>query len=176
MKKHYANRPFCNDVSTVKGKMNVMCKWYFKPLLWLSGTAPPYNSNNIDVTVNFKSSTENDGFTLERIFRYKNKQKPFYFRSRMHHIAKNEVIEIMRYGFCWHIHYGYDGEKVILSHKGYSLRILGYNIRLPITYVIGASNAFEKAIDDNSFYMSATVTHWLFGVIYQYQGNFKVKK
>lgn len=99
IKKHYSNRPFCKDKTTFTGKMDVMCKWYLKPFMWLSGTAPSYSAEKIDVTVNFRSSPDNDGFTLERIFNYKSKKNPHIFRTRMHHIKDNHVLEIMRYGF-----------------------------------------------------------------------------
>jgi hypothetical protein len=175
MLKHYANRPYSLDVSTVEGNLDVMCKWYVKLFFCLFRTVPPYNEKNIPVTVNFTSQPETAGFGLERIFYFKNR-KPFHFRSCMYQVKGNEVMERMKYGICWHFYYSWDGEKVTLRHKNYSIRMFGINIRLPITSLIGRGDAYEIPVDKNRFDMCATITHPLLGKIYEYKGQFKVKK
>lgn len=173
MHKHYANRPYCNDKSVVEGKLDVMCKWHLKPFLKLSGTVPAYNEKDVPVTVSFDSQTDSAAFCFNRVFHFDG--KPFHFQTQMHQVNGNEVMEVMRYGICWHMFYGWDGEKVTLSHKGYSLRVFGINIALPITWLLGRGDAFEVPVDENSFDMSVSVTHPLFGKVYGYNGRFKVK-
>lgn len=150
MHKHYANRPFCDDVSIVEGKLDVMCKWFLKPFFHLLGTVPPYTQNNVPVTVKFQ--------------------------SRMFHRGGSEIMELMQFGICWHSNYGWDGTNVTLTHKGYSLRIGKRNIRLPVTFLIGRGDAIERPIDDTSFSMGVTLTHPIFGKIYGYAGIFSVVK
>ncbi len=175
MHKHYANRPYSFDIATVKGNLDVMCKWYVQPFFRVLGTVPPYNEKNVPVTVNFTSQLETAGFGFERIFNFKNRQ-PVHFHSRMYQVKGNEVMECMNYGICWHSYYSWDGNKVTLRHKSYSLRVLDFNIPLPITWLVGRADADEIPVSDNTFAMCATITHPLFGKIYEYKGQFKVTK
>lgn len=171
--KHYANRPYSTDKATVEGTLDVMCKWYIKPVLWLFGTVPPYNENNVPVTVHFTSHPDSKAFGFERIFHFRDR-KPFRFSSRVYPIKENEVMEVMNVGICWHSYYSWDGDKVVLAHKGYSLRIFGSNVPLPITFLLGEGHAYEIPISDDVFDMCATITHPLLGKIYEYKGQFKM--
>lgn len=175
MHKHYANRPYSDDISTVKGNLDVSCKWYLSPVLWLLGTVPPYNEKNVPVTVNFNSQPDSAEFCFNRTF-YFNNHKPFHFNSRMRQLKDNEVMEKMNYGICWHSLFSWNEEQVILEHKGYSLHIGSINIPLPITWLIGRGDAYETPVDDSTFDMSATITHPLLGKIYEYKGQFKIVK
>jgi hypothetical protein len=175
MHKHYANFPYCDDLSTVEGTLDVMCKWYLKPFFWLVGTVPSRNEQNVPVTVHFTSQANSTAFYFERIFYFKDR-KPFYFRSRMTQVKDNEVMEQMNYGICWHSYYSWDGARVILQHKGYSLRLGNINIPLPITLLVGRSDAKERPVGDDVFDMNATITHPLLGKMYEYKGQFKVIK
>ena len=175
MHKHYANRPYSDDLSTVEGTLDVMCKWYLKPFFWLFGSVPPYNETDIPITVHFTSQPDSRALCFDRIFYFKNR-KPFYFRSRMTQIHGNEVLERMNYGICWHSYYSWNGEKVTLRHKGYSWRIGRITIPLPITWLIGRSDADEWSIDDCTFDMCTTIIHPLLGKVYGYKGRFKVIK
>jgi hypothetical protein len=92
----------------------------------------------------------------------------------MYPVKGNEIMEVMRFGICWHSYYGWDGEKVTLRHKGYSLRLFGCNIRLPVTFFLGRGDADEIAVSENRFNMCATITHPLLGKVYEYKGWFEV--
>lgn len=175
MHKHYANRPYSTDFSIVEGKMDIMCKWYLKPFFWFLGTVPPYNKKNVDVTLKFNSQPDNAAFCFDRAFHFKGR-KPFHFRSFMTQMKENEVMERMNYGICWHSYYSWDGAKVTMRHKGYSWRVGGINIPLPITWLIGRGDADEWPIDDNTFDMCATIIHPLLGKVYEYKGQFKMVK
>lgn len=176
IKKHYSNRPYTQDVTRVTGVLDVMCKpplLYMSPLMKLLGQIPTCNEKNVPVTVNFQSNLNAKSFYFDRTFNFKNK-KPYKFQSRMLQIKNDEVIEIMRFGLGWKLQYAWDGEKVILSHKGYALQLFGHLIPLPLTLLMGAGYAEEHPIDDNTFDMQTHITHPWWGKIYEYKGRFEV--
>lgn len=175
MLKHYANHPYSDDVVTVEGTMDVTCKWYVKPFFKLMGMLPPHNAKNVSVTVHFSSQPDSNAFCFNRIF-YFNKQKPYHFHSRMIQIKENEVAEEMASGIRWHCYYGWDGEKVTLRHKGYSFKLLGKAVMLPVTWLVGKGEADEIPLDDNCFAMRAAIIHPLLGMLYEYKGQFEVIK
>lgn len=176
IKKHYANHPYSKDETHVKGTLDVMCK---PPLLWLSpimkllGQIPTYNEKNVPVMVHFKSDMNSKSFHFIRVFNF-SKGRPYTFQSRMLQIKDDEVIEIMRFGLGWKMRYSWDGEKVVLAHRGYVLHLFGHFIPLPLTLLMGAGYAEECAIDDNTFVMRTHITHPWWGRIYEYKGRFEV--
>ena len=176
MKKHYANRPYTDDMTVVEGKLDVMCKQPLKflaPLMKLMGQIPTYNEENVPVTVHFQSDKDTKAFYFNRTFNFKN-TKSYAFKSLMVQIKGNEVIEIMRFGLGWKMLYLWNGEKVVLKHRGYALRLFGYFIPLPLTLLIGKGYAEEIAVDDKTFDMITHITHPLWGKIYEYKGRFKI--
>lgn len=176
MKQHYSNHPYTTEVKTVKGTLDMVCK---PPLLWLSplmkllGQIPTFNETNVPVTVYFESDLNSKAFYFKRVFHF-SKGKPYKFHSRMLQIKEDEVVEIMRFGFGWKMQYFWDGEKVVLAHKGYALRFFGHLIPLPLTALLGAGRAVEHPVDDNTFDMEVSITHPWWGKIYGYKGRFKV--
>lgn len=176
MKKHYANHPYSDEVTTVEGVLNVFCK---PPLLWLSpllkllGQIPTFNENNVPVTVRFESDLNSKAFHFNRSFNFPDRKR-YYFRSRMLQISQSEVIEIMRFGLGWRMQFSWDGEKVVLSHKGYAIQMFGHLIPLPLTMLMGAGSAAEYPIDDNTFDMEVSIAHPWWGEIYGYKGRFRV--
>ncbi len=175
-KKHYANHPYSNDRVTAEGILDVTCRSYMKllrPFYRLLGSVPAMTEKNVSVTVHFDSSPDTKAFHFNRIFHF-SESTPYRFQSRMLQVRGNEVIEIMRFGICWRMAYGWDGGKVTLQHKGYALNLFGHYMPLPITALIGRGDAQEIAIDDDHFDMAVTITHFIFGVVYSYAGRFKV--
>ena len=172
--KHYANRPYTHDRVTVKGRMNVELSLLAKllaPLMRLSGALVPQGGVDIPVTVHFRSESDSAAFCFDRIFHFPNR-KPFHFRSRMVPSGQNEIIEYMPIGIGWKAAFSQEGNRVIMRHRGYACRFFP----LPITWLIGRGDAWEEAIDDNTFHMRMTIRHWLFGVVYAYSGTFTVKE
>ena len=177
MQKHYANRPFTDDVTIVDGTLDLVCSGpmkIFAPLFWLMKGVPPKNEKNVPVTVNFKSDRHSRYFHFNRIFHFKNRQ-PYQFRSRMIQTEGNEVIEVMRFGLGWRMSYVWEDERVKLKHKGYVLCMFGIFIPIPLTFLMGEGYAEEVEVDDNTFDMSVSITHKLWGKIYGYKGRFEVK-
>lgn len=178
MHKHYANRPYSDDVSVCEGTLDVMCKaplTWMAPLMMALGQVPAHNENDVAVTVRFQSDKDSRAFHFKRTFQFK-KRKPYAFHSRMIQIRDNEVIEVMRFRIGWKMLYLWDGHKVVLQHRGYALYIGGLFLPLPLTLLLGKGYAEEVAIDDSSFNMITHITHPLWGKIYQYKGRFKMTK
>ena len=176
LKKHYANKPYSQDCVTVKGKMNFIiaswAKWLMPLFKWLH-IIVPYAGENIDVTVHFKSEPDTDTYQFDRWIHFPQKQ-PYHFLSKMQPNKGGEIVERFACGICWRMRYDFDGEKVLLLHKGYALSYFGKVISLPISFIVGKGYAEEIPIDKNSFKMRMTITHPLFGVYYEYNGFFNV--
>jgi len=176
MHRHYANRPYTDDEVMAEGTLDVMCAGPIKimrPLMKLLGQIPARNEKAVPVTVHFQSDQSSKAFHLVRTFNFKH-DTPYIFHSRMQHLKDNEVIEIMPFGLGWKILYRWDGKKVILDHNGYALRLFGYFIPLPLTFLIGKGYAEEIATDNKTFDMITHITHPWWGKIYEYKGRFKV--
>ena len=176
IKKHYANRPYSTDVTMVEGTLDIFCKpplLWFSPLMKMLGQVPPFNKQNAPVTVRFESDLNSKAFHFNRYFNFSDR-KPYIFKSRMLQLKNNTVIEIMRFGFGWKMQYSWDGEKVILAHRGYTLQVFGHFIPLPLKIFMGAGNAVEYPIDQNTFDMEVSITHPWWGKIYGYTGRFEV--
>ncbi len=178
LKKHYANRPYTQDTTIVDGVLDVTCKGLLKfmaPLMKLMGQIPAHSESNVPVTVKFQSDTNSKAFHFNRTFYFKT--IPAYeFRSRMIQIKDNEVIEVMKFGLGWKMLYLWDGQKVILQHKGYGLNIFGHIIPVPLEIFMGRGYAEEIPVDDDTFDMMTSITHPLWGKIYEYKGRFKITK
>jgi hypothetical protein len=100
----------------------------------------------------------------------------YAFRSRMLQIKDNEVIEVMKFGIGWKMLYCWDGQKIVLQHKGYGMKLFGHIVPLPLEIFMGKGYAEEIAVDDDTFDMMTSITHPLWGKIYEYKGRFKVTK
>ncbi len=174
-RKHYANRPYSNDVVTVQGKMDISYSRFARlmmPFFKMLGTLVPYQGNNIDVTVKFKSDTDSAKFQYDREFRFSGKE-PYYFRSYMVQIKDDIVVEFMRFGIGWRTRFTSEGNKVILNHAGYVWKLFGFIIPLPISLIIGKGYAEEEALSENEFKMKMEINHPLFGKVFEYSGEFK---
>lgn len=177
IKKHYANRPYTDDRVVAEGTLDVLCKHPLKalaPLMSLMGQIPPANARNVPVIVHFTSEPNNKAFTFDRVFNFNNR-KPYSFKSKMVQIEGNQVIEIMRFGLGWKMLYLWDGEKVILKHKGYALNIFGHFIPLPLTLILGEGYAEEHPVDESCFDMMTHITHPWWGKVYEYKGRFRIQ-
>lgn len=177
MKNHYANRAYTQDETIVEGILDVKCsgpiKW-FAWIFWLMRGIPPHTENNVPVTVHFRSEPNAKYFHFYRTFHFQNR-KPYRFYSRMIQTHDNELIEVMWTRLGWRMSYLFEDGRVKLKHKGYALCAFGHFIPLPITFLLGRGDAEETVVDDNTFDMSVTITHPLWGELYGYKGRFQVK-
>ena len=178
LKKHYANRPFSEDHAQVDGTLNVFCAGPIKWLGWsllLAGSIPPYNENNVPVTVNFRSDKNSRKFHFQRTFGFKDKP-PYSFKSYMYQIKDNDVIEVSSLCMGWRMLYSWENGKIVMRHKGYAIKLGSLFIPLPLHWILGRGYAEEIAVDDDTFSMCMHLTQPIFGKIYEYKGTFKVVK
>jgi len=177
MYRHYSNRPYCDDVVVVVGKMDVEFGWLVSlltPFLKIFGALVPHQGHDIPVTVRFSSEADSAAFCLKRTFNFKNK-KPYVFSSKMLQIKDDVIVEFMKFGIGWKHRFYYDGKKVILEHRGYVWKVFGIIIPIPLGLLLGKACAEEEAINDNSFRMKMNIIHPLFGKMYEYRGVFEVQ-
>jgi predicted DCC family thiol-disulfide oxidoreductase YuxK len=178
MHRHYANRPYQDDVVTVTGTLNVYSSLLgrlLKPAFRWANALVPYEGTDIPVTVDFHTDTQSNAFRFERTFYFPGRS-PYVFRSTMIPVGGNELVEMMGRGIGWRAAYSWDGEKVILRHKGYVIRLFGRFIPLPFTFLMGAGYAEEIALSDDSFSMWTEIRHPFWGRVFGYDGAFKVTK
>ncbi len=175
--KRYMNRSYTHDITTVEGKMDIhfsKIMSYFVPFFKWLHVLVPYQGNNIPVKVDFRNEIHSDAVYLDRKFYFPGKA-PYEFNSCMRVFKNNEVIEYMSFGIGWRIHYFYDGKKIVMQHKGYIWKVFGLNIPMPFAIFIGIGRAEEEIIDDNSYRVTMTISHPLFGSMYSYSGDFTFK-
>ena len=178
MHQHYANRPYTNDRVTVEGIMEVRASRLMRllaPLLKGMGLLVPYEGQQVPTTVTFRSKPDSRAFCFDREFRFPGKVS-YYFRSRMMPAGGDEVIEYMSLGVGWRAAYQFTHTTVTLTHRGYVWRVLGFNIPLPMHWLLGKGYAEEEATGERSFRMRMEMRHPWFGEIYAYAGNFDVKE
>jgi predicted DCC family thiol-disulfide oxidoreductase YuxK len=178
MKRHYANHPYCSEEVAVEGALKIEASRIgrlFFPLFKLMKTLIPREGNNIQTTVRFITSVDNNEFQFDRYMRFPDGAS-YRFHSRMKPVGGNVLVETMSCGLGWRMAYEWTGEKVILQHKGYALNLFGFFLPLPIRLIMGAGYAEETPINDNEFSMITEIRHPLWGKIYGYSGCFKVVK
>lgn len=176
LQRHYANRPYTDDVVTLEGVMDIALSpltRLMKPLFKIFGALVPYEDMGIPTTVYSKSEPDSPRFILERHFRFANRE-PYIFRSVFVMLGGSDVVELMKFGIGWRCDYVFDGTKVRLLHRGYVWRIGGVMLPLPLTWVLGKGYAEEEALDEKHFRMCMTITHPLFAKSFEYKGQFEV--
>ena len=177
MRMHYANRPHSHDRVTVEGRLDVYIHPLMKPLAplmaWL-GLFAPWTGEAVPCTVQFRSQPDGNAFIFDRRFSFPGR-KSYQFRSELVAKGPHDVIEYMRCGIGWRCSYSFEGGRVVLTHKGYIIRLFGLDIPLPgAGWIVGRGEAFEEATGEASFSMFMALNHALFGRLYSYSGVFTV--
>jgi hypothetical protein len=178
MRRHYANRPYSNDTARAEGLMNISSSFFIRliaPVLKTTGMLVPYEGTDIPVTVDFQSGQDDHSCAFDRVFYFPGK-KPFRFRSRMFPLQGRELVEVMACRLSWRFECFWDGSKVILKHRNYAFYIFGKAVPVPLTFLLGAGNAEETPLDDESFAMTMEIRHPLWGKVFGYDGRFKMTK
>lgn len=178
MKRHYANRPYQDDHVKVEGTLRVVSSTLgrlLKPFFKATGVLVPYEEDGVPVTVNFITDHSSTAFGFERTFYFTGKA-PYNFRSRMIPVDANEIVEVMGPGLGWRAAYSWNGEKVLLTHRGYAIRFFGTTIPIPLTFLLGAGYAEETPLSDDTFSMMTEIRHPWWGKVFGYDGVFKITK
>ena len=172
MRKHYAVRANSEDTVTVKGWLDVKMAWPVRVVSKLLRVLVPYSGDKVPVHVTF-TSTKDGHFHFDRTFAFSGKPL-HHFRSQMQPVGNNELIEWMGYGVGWRCAYAWDGEKVILLHRGYAFRLFGLLLPIPLSLLLGKGYAEETPLSDKRFAMWTHTKHPLFGEMFRYGGEFEV--
>lgn len=172
-KQHYAVKPYSCDRVLVQGSLNVRVSFFVGLLSRLFGVLVPYSGDNVPVTVRFVSGPGSEGFRFERELHYPG-NRIAHFNSSMEWVGGNEVVERMRLGFGWRLAYEWNNGKILLLHRGYVWRVLGFDVPVPLEMVLGRGYAEEEALSGSEFRMLTYTIHPLFGKTFGYDGRFTV--
>jgi len=172
MQDRYAVRPYSDDLVVVEGTLDIEVSAFMKMISRFSGMLISRAGRRVPVTVRFRSGKDTADFFFDRIFHYPAGDQRFL--SRMVYLGGRELIEFMGFGIGWKMAYAWDGEKVVLSHRGYVWRILGIHIPLPLHLIIGKGEAAESPVSDDEFAMWTHSMHSWFGASFAYSGKFKI--
>ncbi len=177
MRKHYANRPYTDDLAVAKGTLTITASRLGRalfPLFRLLGMLVAREGKNVSTTVRFITTHDSNAFHFDRQMTFDDGQG-YRFHSLMRPEGGNAVTEVMRCQLGWRMRYVWNGSKVLLLHRGYALNLFGWLVPLPLTFIIGRGYAEETPIDDDSFSMMTEIRHPLWGQIYSYRGTFTMQ-
>ncbi|MBL4907156.1 MAG: DUF4166 domain-containing protein [Sneathiella sp.] len=170
---HYAVREHSKDQVTVSGTLDIEVQKWVGLIAKFSGMLVPYSGKKVPVTVTFSVGPDGRSMDFDRIFNFPDK-KTVRFRSTMKQLENGDVAEFMKFGFGWRFKFYWNGESVVLDHRGYLWRILGFHIPLPLSLILGKGYAEETPVSDTTFSMWTHTRHPLFGITFAYSGQFEV--
>ncbi len=180
MQQHYAVRPFSDDKVCVEGKLDVTVSPLVGLLARLTGMLLARSGKDVPVKVEF-TSDRTGAFRFDRTFHFTDRDKngakvgkDIIFKSSMVHVRDNVFVEFMRFGIGWRLAFGWDGDKMVLRHRGYVWKILGFMLPVPLSFIIGKGHAEEVPVSDDGFSMWTHTNHFLFGKTFGYSGEFRV--
>lgn len=177
LKTHYANRPFCDDVSRAEGCLDITISpvvRLFAPLIRWSGTLISRAGQDVDVSVDFKSEPNGNRLGFDRRFDF-GKGHIETFLSWLEPI-EGGAIEWTASGIGWQADFRVDNGRLNMVHRAFCLEVFGRRIKLPIEIFVGRPFAYEAPVSDTEFDMEMYMRHWLFGDIYRYKGRFTMVK
>ena len=177
VRQHYSLMPYSHDYMRVDGVMEeIHHSWFAKLLIpfgVLFGAVVPYRGANVPVSVHYSSSPNDANLYWDRAFQFQH-QKNFHFKSYMHHVSGNEVIEYVRFGVGMRLRVTAEDGALVFRDEGYVWRIFGYNLPIPVGLFFGKAYVEERPINAESFSMKMELTHPLFGTLFRYRGHFSI--
>jgi hypothetical protein len=177
VRRHYSLTPFSQDYVRVDGVMEEIHHSLIAKLLipfgLLFGAIVPFRAENVPVSVHYSSSPNDANLYWDRAFRLRN-QKDFHFKSYMHHISDNEVIEYVRFGIGMRLRVTAEDGALVFRDEGYVWRLFGHTVPVPVGLLFGSAYVEERPIDADSFSMKMELVHPLFGTLFRYQGHFAI--
>lgn len=177
IREHYALTPFSQDYVRVEGVMEEVHHSLIAKLLIpfgvLFGAIVPFRGANVPISVHYSSSTDDANLYWDRVFQFRHR-KSFHFKSFMHHVGSNEVIEYVRFGVGMRLRVTAEEGALVFRDEGYVWKLFGYRFPIPIGLVFGSAYVEERPLDTDSFSMKMELTHPLFGTLFRYRGRFKI--
>jgi len=177
VRQHYSLTPFSQDYVRVDGVMEEIHHSLIAKLLIpfgvLFGAVVPFRGANVPVSVHYSSSPDDANLYWDRVFQFRN-QKNFHFKSYMHHVSSNEVIEYVRFGVGMRLRVTAEDGALVFRDEGYVWRLFGHTLPIPAGLFFGNAYVEERPIDANSFSMKMELAHPLFGTLFRYRGHFSI--
>jgi hypothetical protein len=177
IRRHYFLRPYSDDYICVRGEMSEIYHSSIAKILLpfglLFGAVVPYRANNVPVDVHYTSSKTNANIYWDRVFKFSEKNH-FHFKSYMEHVQGNEVIEFVRFGVGMRLKVTAENGAIVFRDNGYIWRIFGVKIPIPVNLFFGNAYVEERPLDENNFSMKMTLIHPIFGVMFRYEGKFRL--
>lgn len=176
-KKHYAVREYSDDKVTSTGTITVRLSWISKllsPFMNLMGILPPFEGENIPITVIYSGQQTSNAFHFERIFYYENR-KPYIFKSKMVPLGENKIVELTQLRMGWMFCCEFSDNLVKLRHEAFVFKLFSLYIPLPLALILGKCFAEEMAVSEDKFCMKMQFVHPWFGVTYEYFGSFEIE-
>lgn len=177
IRKHYFLRPFSNDHICVTGIMGEINHSFLAKLLIpfgrLFGALVPYKGRKIPIEVYYHTKNENGNIYWDRVFMFPGK-RPYHFRSFMQHAKNNEVVEYVRFGVGMRLKVTAEQGALVFRNGGYIWRVANISIPIPLRLILGTAYVEERPIDSTKFSMKMELEHPLFGMLFQYRGEFSL--
>ncbi len=173
LKKFYA---VCDEKEATQfsGSLNVTYKlwiWLLRPFVVLLRLVIPTPGKNIQIDGKLKLTPEKDVLQFNRDYGYKTGKKLRLY-SNWEIQAPNRIIEFIGNYIGWRFTLSCDSKKVILTHDAFVVKLFGKIIRLPLYWlVVGKGYAEQIPINDSELKIKMTLTHFLFGEYYVYEGT-----
>lgn len=179
LKAHYANRPYTNDIVTHEGALTITLSPVMRSFAWLMRLANvlvPFEGADVPCTVYARSDPKSAAYILDRRV-FAPGREPYTFRSELVCLKPHVVAEYFRFGGGWVASYYFEGDKVILRHRGFAWRLFGLHIPLPgfLDIIFGQGSAYEITTGKDSFRMATSLDHFLHeGSMAGYAGEFRI--
>jgi len=177
VREHYSLTPFSQDYVRVDGVMEEIHHSLIAKLLipfgLLFGAIVPFRAENVPVSVHYSSSPNDANLYWDRVFGFGD-HKVFHFKSYMHHISHNEVIEYVRFGMGMRLRVTAEEGALVFRDEGYVWRLFGHTVSIPAGLFFGSAYVEERPIDAESFSMKMELVHPLFGTLFRYRGHFSI--
>lgn len=177
VRQHYSLTPFSQDYVRVDGVMEEVHHSLIAKLLIpfgiLFGAIVPFRGANVPVSVHYSSSPDDANLYWDRVFQFRNHKK-VHFKSYMHHVSSNEVIEYVRFGVGMRLRVTAEDGALVFRDEGYVWRLFGFTLPIPAGLFFGNAYVEERPIDADSFSMKMELTHPLFGTLFRYRGHFSI--
>ncbi len=172
VRRHY-NLP-CGELQEIKlhGRMEMDHCTAVKPLLIIGrlfGALPASRGHDVEVTVHNHGDARSLHFY--RCFFFPGKS-PLVFKSRMQHLANNEIVEFVRFGMGITMRLTVVEGRLRYTGNGYLWRLGPLKLRISDWLLLGKAVIEEFGIDDNTIGLSFDIHHPLWGKTFSYRGHF----
>lgn len=155
------------------GNLNVTYKpwmWILRPLTFFFGLVVPTPGKNIRIDGQLKFTDKADIFQFNRDYVYgSNKTLRLYSNWQVQ--EPNRVIEYIGNHIGWRFVLSYEDGKVVLTHDSFVIKLFGEIFCLPLSwFIMGLGHAEQTATTETEMHIKMTLTHFIFGEYYRYEG------